>query len=135
MCPASHGRKVKGFERAGAPTVPRSGLEDGAKICIGLAMSMVCLWSLVRRPMSVFAIYFLALTFQGFFQGALHRCIVSLCRPGSPYTPLEDKENVEAGKMPLSKLDTITSVETGCPEVETNKLRRVRFSVLSKCYR
>ena len=37
--------------------------------------------------------------------------------------------------MPLSKLDTITSVETGCPEVETNKLRRVRFSVLSKCYR
>ena len=35
VCPALHGRKVKGFERAGAPKVPRSGLEDGAKICTG----------------------------------------------------------------------------------------------------
>ena len=60
VCPALHGRKVKGFERAGAPTVPRSGLEDGAKICIGLAMSMVCLWSMVRRPMSVLANYILS---------------------------------------------------------------------------
>ena len=101
----------------------------GSKICIGLAMSM---FIGPKINMSICACYPPALLFPDYFQGALHRS-VSLCRLGSPYTPLEDKENVEAGNMPLSKFGTIRSAETGCPEVETSKLRRARFSVLSKC--
>ena len=131
MCPASHGRKVKVSECAGAPRVPQHWKAEHSYLDIlvqGWRLEdlhrsgyVYVHWSEEQYDMSICACYPPALLISGLLSRRF------------AYTPLEDKAKVEAGKMPLSTNGTIRSAETGCPEVETSKLRLARFSVLSKC--